>query len=85
MTAGCSDTAESASRCTSLTWTDCSREKGLVGSSADDKESRCERLSAMVWVDKGCGCGCVRLWKRAVPLSASVVGGEELDGGDDDV
>src|SRR5690242_14439884 len=49
MTAGSSDTARSASRCTSLTSTDWSRAQGLLGSSAEDDEARCERLSPMLW------------------------------------
>jgi hypothetical protein len=48
MTAGLSDTAEMASRCTILTSTDCSRDKGVLGSSEDDTESRRERFIPMM-------------------------------------
>lgn len=47
MTAGWSETAEEASRCTILMSTDCSREKGVLGSSEDDTESWRERLVPM--------------------------------------
>lgn len=51
MTVGCST---SASIWTSLMSTDCSREKGLLLSSEDDKESRRERLTPMMRADSGC-------------------------------
>lgn len=54
MTVGCSAAADSVSTCTSLMSADCSRKKGLLVSSEDDKESRRERLTPMMCADSGC-------------------------------
>lgn len=48
MTAGLSETAESASRWTIFISTDCSREYGVLVSSDDDTESPRERLIPIV-------------------------------------
>ena len=51
MIVGCSTSTESV--CTIFTSTDCSREKGLLESSGDDKEPPRERLTPITYVDNG--------------------------------
>ena len=72
MTAGCSHTVDWESSWTSLISADVSREQGLLGSSEDDSESRCERLTPMMCVEMLWLYECYERGQYLVSLSCSV-------------